>query len=177
LSTARAFRQRLKRGSFHENALFLPGLLSDMPLPFGPDETRDLAKIRHELVDMDPDAGGLTPAECFVYYNDGLILLKGNAGTSRPIITMDLFNPWSLMLRGNPPKGDWIAWDPGRNFSILSHLSFEQISRDLTYVMVPRIAYYPPAMRLKLALYQKPLEREFRVKAKSDLWTLWERKL
>jgi hypothetical protein len=175
LSTARAVRERVVRGASRGSYLYLPGVLSDMPLPFGPGETRNLAEIRHRLVGMNPAAGDLTPAECYVYYDDGLRLLKSYADTRRPILTMDLFNPWALMLMSNPPKGDWIAWDPGRNFSTSSHFSFAQISSDSAYVMVPRIAYYPPAAREKLAIYQGSLERDFRVLAKSDLWTLWER--
>lgn len=158
------------------NAVFLPGVLHDLPLPLWPNETADPAAIRRTLLARDMDSNQISPVQWWASCNDALRLIRQWAGPQARLLTMDLFNPWSLMLESDPPRGDWVAWDPGRNFTMASHVDFAQLASEATHVLVPRVAYYPPAARLKLAVYGKDLERQFRICAESDLWTLWERR-
>jgi len=158
------------------SALYLPGVLKDMPLPLWPNEKSDPAVIRRRLIARDVNTFGMSPAQWWVSCDDALRLIRQHAGPRARLLTMDLFNPWSLMLENNPSRGEWIAWDPGRNFTRTSHPPFAQLSAEATHVLVPRVAYYPPAARLKLEIYGADLEAQFRICAESDLWTLWERR-
>jgi len=157
-------------------AVFLPGVLGDLPLPLRPGESADPAAIRRSLLARGADSFGMSPAQWWVSCNDALMLVRQRAGPQARLLTMDLFNPWSLMLEDNPPRGDWIAWDPGRNFTGTSHPAFAELAGEATHVLVPRVAYYPPSARLKLEVYGADLRRQFRICAESDLWTLWERR-
>lgn len=156
--------------------VYLSGVLSDLPLRLQPQEPGEEAAWRTALLARAPGGYGMTPAQWAASCRDGLALLRARAGKGPRVVTMDLFNPWPLLLGGDPPRGDWIAWDPGRNVSRSSHLAFAEFTRDATHVMVPRAPYYQPATELKLEIYGRDLAREFRMCGGSELWTLWERR-
>jgi hypothetical protein len=157
-------------------AVFLPGVLGDLPLALWPGEKAEPGVIRRGLLARDANSLGMSPAQWWVSCNDALQLVRKHAGPGARLLTMDLFNPWSLMLEDSPPRGDWIAWDPGRNFTRTSHPAFSQLAAEATHVLVPRVPYYQPAERLKMEIYGADLERQFQICGESDLWTLWERR-
>jgi hypothetical protein len=148
--------------------------LASLRVPLRPEETGEYVAGR--LAERAPDQFGLTSAEVAASVTDALQLLEDHGSGSGKIVSFDLFNPFPLSMADTPARGDWIAWDNHRNFSLEIHPPASELLGEATYVLVPKHPFSPQLTALKWEIYGPAVTQEFTRLAESALWTIYVKK-
>lgn len=152
----------------------LDGVFASMALPLQLSE--DPSKLAAAIAARPAHHFGLTSAEYKAHTDDGLALLRAHGAASGKVLSMDFINPFHLALATVPARGDWICWDPNAVFSPSTHISPDELFRDVTAVLVPKRSFCMGFADAKLEIYSPVLIRDFREEGETALWKLWIRK-
>jgi hypothetical protein len=114
----------------------------------------------------------LSEAEYALSLDDGFKAARGGCGVSARILTADVVNPFPAAL-DLPVGGRMIHIAPDRTISIVSHPSPDQMFRDITCVMFPKMPISYSARQMFSKIYSAYLEKNFKVRRETDYWTVY----
>jgi hypothetical protein len=113
--------------------------------------------------------------------NEGINLLKKHVKKDSKVLSMTYTNPFPLSLKLPAPKGTALWWDKDYSFTEKYYPDPEKVFQDTDIVMIPKLSDRDPGCcvdthNLMKKLYQGYLQKNFRERESSPIWTLLERR-
>lgn len=99
-------------------------------------------------------------AEYRQYLTDGMSAARQGCGAGARILTLDLGNPFPLLL-GWPPGGTMLILQPNRMLSTQARPSDAEIFRDVDWVLVPKMPVQLAAREFMLDTYGPYLSQKY----------------
>jgi hypothetical protein len=113
----------------------------------------------------------LTMSEFREYLLDGMRAAREHCNNQDRILTMDLENPFPLLL-GWPEGGGMIVLHPDRFLSRRAHLPPQEMFKNIDCVLVPKLPVYMAARDFMLEVYGPYLAEHFPISRQTSLWTV-----
>jgi hypothetical protein len=107
---------------------------------------------------------------------EGANLLQSTGLTSRRVVTFMEVDPFSYALDLKPSLHGYPMFWANQRFTRDNHTTPENLFKDITFVMVPLVPYWPEQWLLMQEIYGPYLREHFEPTARSTHWVLWRRR-
>lgn len=131
-----------------------------------------------EMNMIDKPRKEIFPIQYAYTISDGAGILDSFFETNEraPLMVMDFSTPFSMMFDLPTPRGSYLWYHDGKNFSPENPVEPQKVFANVTYLMNPKFPMYSLARNKIWEAYGKYIEMNFELVRQEPLWEIWKKK-